>query len=114
VESTEGPDGLFVKGPMNLLERIDPEIAAGIYWREYRDPEAARRLLSVALTSSDPIVKKFAYNLKSYMLAADGRIDEALAASERVRSFGGEAHHRARSQEQCGLSAVSDSASRVG
>jgi tetratricopeptide (TPR) repeat protein len=91
VESTEGPEGLFVKGAMNLLERIDPEIAAGIYWREYRDPEAARRLLSVALTSSDPIVKKFAYNLKSFMLAADGRIDEALAASERVRSFGGDA-----------------------
>jgi len=90
VESTEGPDGLFVKGAMNLLERIDPEIAAGIYWREYRDPEAAKRLLSVALTSSDSIVKKFAYNLKSFMLAADGRIDEALAASERVRSFGGD------------------------
>jgi predicted Zn-dependent protease len=90
VESREGPDGLFVKGSMNLLERIDPEIAAGIYWREYRDPEAAKRLLSVALTSSDPIVKKFAYNLKSFMLAADGRIDEALVASERVRSFGGD------------------------
>jgi len=90
VESREGPDGLFVKGSMNLLERIDPEIAAGIYWREYRDPEAAKRLLSVALTSSDPVVKKFAYNLKSFMLATDGRIDEALAASERVRSFGGD------------------------
>jgi tetratricopeptide (TPR) repeat protein len=90
VESTDGPDGLFVKGAMNLLERIDPEIAAGIYWREYRDTEAARRLLAVALTSSDPIIKKFAYNMKSYMLAADGRIDEALAASERVRSFGGD------------------------
>jgi tetratricopeptide (TPR) repeat protein len=90
VESTEGPDGLFVKGSMNLLERIDPEIAAGIYWREYRDPEAAKRLLAVALTSSDPIVKKFAYNLKSFMLSADGRIDEALAVSERVRSFGGD------------------------
>jgi tetratricopeptide (TPR) repeat protein len=90
VESTEGPDGLFVKGSMNLLERIDPEIAAGIYWREYGDAETARRLLSVALTSSDPTVKKFAYNLKSFMLAADGRIDEALAASERVRSFGGD------------------------
>jgi tetratricopeptide (TPR) repeat protein len=90
VESTEGPDGLFVKGAMNLLERIDPEIAAGIYWREYRDAEAARRLLSVALTSSDPIIRKFSYNLKSFMLAADGRIDEALAASERVRSFGGD------------------------
>jgi tetratricopeptide (TPR) repeat protein len=90
VESTEGPEGLFVKGAMNLLERIDPEIAAGIYWREYRDAEAAKRLLAVALTSSDPTVKKFAYNLKSYMLARDGRIDEALAASERVRSFGGD------------------------
>lgn len=90
VESTEGPDGLFVKGAMNLLERIDPEIAAGIYLREYRDPEAAKRLVSVALTSSDPIVRKFAFNLKSYILAADGRIDEALAASERVRSFGGD------------------------
>jgi hypothetical protein len=90
VESREGPDGLFVKGSMNLLERIDPEIAAGIYWREYRDPEAAKRLLSVALTSSDPVVRKFAYNLKSMMLSTDGRIDEALAASERVRSFGGD------------------------
>ena len=91
VESTEGPDGLFVKGALNWLERIDPEIAAGIYWREYRDTEAARRLVAVALTSSDPIIKKFAYNMKSYMFAMDGRIDEALATSERVRSFGGEA-----------------------
>jgi tetratricopeptide (TPR) repeat protein len=90
VESTEGPEGLFVKGAMNLLERIDPEIAAGIYWREYRDAEAAKRPLAVALTSSDPVVRKFAYNLKSLMLASDGRIDEALAASERVRSFGGD------------------------
>jgi tetratricopeptide (TPR) repeat protein len=90
VESTVGPDGLFVKGAMNLLERIDPEIAAGIYWREYHDEEAAKRLLSVALTSPDPTIKKFAYNLKSLMLAVDGRIDDALAASEHVRSFGGD------------------------
>ena len=87
--STEGPDGLFVKGSMNLLERIDPEIAAGIYWREYRDPETAKRLLAVALTNPDPVIRKFAYNLKSFMLSVEGRIDEALAASERVRSFGG-------------------------
>jgi len=90
VESTGGPDGLFVKGAMNLLERIDPEIAAGIYLREYHDPEAARRLLAVALSNSDPVIKKYAYNLKSFMLAANGRIDDALAASERVRSFGGD------------------------
>jgi tetratricopeptide (TPR) repeat protein len=90
VESTEGPDGLFVKGAMNLLERIDPEIAAGIYWREYRDTETAKRLLSVALTNPDPLIRKFAYNLKSFMLSTEGRFDEALAASERVRSFGGD------------------------
>ncbi|MEW6645476.1 MAG: tetratricopeptide repeat protein [Pseudomonadota bacterium] len=90
VESTEDPDALFVRGAMNLLERIDPEIAAGVYWREYGDAEAAKRLLSVALTSPDPITKKFAYNLRSYMLAGEGRIEEALAASERVRSFGGD------------------------
>ncbi len=91
VESTDGPDGLFIKGAMNLLERIDPEIAAGLYWREYGDAEAAKRPLLAALASPDPHTQKYAYNLKSYMLAADGRIDEALAASERVRSFGGDA-----------------------
>ena len=90
VESREGPDGLFVKGAMNLLERIDPEIAAGIYWREYGDVEAAKRILAVALVSPDPVTRKFAYNLKSFMLAVNGRIDEALAASEQVRSFGGD------------------------
>jgi Flp pilus assembly protein TadD len=90
VESAGGPDALFTKGGMNLLERLDPEIAAGVYWREYGDAETARRLLSVALASPDPTVQKFAWNLKSYMLATDGRIEEALAASERVLSFGGD------------------------
>ncbi|MBV8924916.1 MAG: tetratricopeptide repeat protein [Bradyrhizobium sp.] len=90
VESTGGPDALFAKGGMNLLERLDPEIAAGVYWREYGDVEAAKRVLSVALASPDPTTQKFAWNLKSYMLAVEGRIDEALAASERVRSYGGD------------------------
>jgi tetratricopeptide (TPR) repeat protein len=78
VESTEGPDALFTKGAMNLLERIDPEIAAGVYWREYGDIEAAKRLLSIALASPNLSAKKYAYNLKSYILSATGHIDEAL------------------------------------
>jgi tetratricopeptide (TPR) repeat protein len=90
VESTGGPEALFAKAGMNLLERLDPEIAAGVYWREYGDAETARRVLSVALASPDPTTQKFAWNLKSYMLAVDGRIDDALAASERVRSYGGD------------------------
>jgi tetratricopeptide (TPR) repeat protein len=89
VESAGGAETLFAKGAMNLLERLDPEIAAGVYWREYGDAETAKRLLSVALVNPDPTTRKFAWNLKSYMLARDGRIDDALAASERVRSFGG-------------------------
>lgn len=89
VESSGGPEALFVKGGMNLLERLDPEIAAGVYYREYGDVETAKRLLSVALVSPDSTTQKFAWNLKSYILARDGRIDDALAASERVRSFGG-------------------------
>jgi tetratricopeptide (TPR) repeat protein len=89
VESSGGPEALFAKGGMNLLERLDPEIAAGVYWREYGDAETAKRLLSVALASPGLTSQKFAWNLKSYMLAVDGHIDEALAASERVRSFGG-------------------------
>jgi tetratricopeptide (TPR) repeat protein len=92
VESTNGPDDLFVKGAMNLLERIDPEIAAGIYFREYGDIETAKRLLSVALASPDPTTRKYANNLKSYILATQGRIDEALAASDQARSFGGDAY----------------------
>jgi tetratricopeptide (TPR) repeat protein len=89
VESVGSPEALFAKGAMNLLERLDPEIAAGVYYREYGDAETAKRLLSVALVSPDPTTQKFAWNLKSYILARDGRIDDALAASERVRSFGG-------------------------
>jgi tetratricopeptide (TPR) repeat protein len=90
VESTGGPEALFAKAGMNLLERLDPEIAAGVYWREYGDAETARRVLSVALASPDPTTQKFAWNLKSFMLAVDGRFDDALAASERVRSYGGD------------------------
>jgi tetratricopeptide (TPR) repeat protein len=90
VESTGGPEALFIKGGMNLLEHLDPEVAAGVYWREYGDAEAAKRVLSVALASTDPNTLKFAWNLKSYILATDGRIDDALAASERVRSYGGD------------------------
>jgi hypothetical protein len=90
VASTGGPEALFARAGMNLLERLDPEIAAGVYWREYGDAETARRVLSVALASPDPTTQKFAWNLKSFMLAVDGRIDDALAASERVRSYGGD------------------------
>ncbi len=75
---------------MNLLEYLDPEIAAGVYYREYGDVETAKRLLSVALVSRDPTTQKFAWNLKSFILAREGRIDDALAASERARSFGGD------------------------
>jgi Flp pilus assembly protein TadD len=92
VESTNGPEDLFVKGAMNLLERIDPEIAAGIYFREYGDIETAKRLLSVALASPDLATRKYATNLKSYILATQGRIDDALAASDQARSFGGDAY----------------------
>ena len=90
VESARGPDDLFVKSAMNLLEHIDPEIAAGIYFREYGDAESANRLLAVAMTDRDPNTRKFATNLKSYMTAAQGKIDEALALSEKVRAFGGD------------------------
>ena len=47
-------------------------------------------MLSVALASPDPTTRKFASNLKSYILATQGRIDEALAASDQARSFGGD------------------------
>lgn len=89
VETTRGADDLFAKGALNLLEHIDPEIAAGIYWREYGDTENANRLIAAALVSPDPEAQKLAHNLKSFILASQGQIDEALSMSERVKAFGG-------------------------
>lgn len=90
VETGAGPEDLLAKGAMNLLENIDPEIAAGIYWREYGDVESATRLLAAAFAKRDPKISKYAYNLKSYILASQGRVEEALAASEKARSLGGD------------------------
>lgn len=90
VETAGGPDQLVSKGALNLLENIDPEIAAGIYWREYGDLESADRLIMVALAKPDDNVHKYAYNLRSYIRATLGRIDEALADSDKVRAYGGD------------------------
>ncbi len=57
VETSQGPDELFKKAALNLLEHIDPEIAAGIYWREYRDEENALRLTTIALAGGIPTRK---------------------------------------------------------
>jgi tetratricopeptide (TPR) repeat protein len=87
VETSQGPQDLFRKAALNLLEHIDPEIAAGIYWREYNDEENAWRLTTIALAGGYPDAEKYALNLKSYILAARGQADEALAASDQARAI---------------------------
>lgn len=87
VETSQGPDGLFRKAALNLLEHIDPEIAAGIYWREYRDEENALRLTAIALAGGYPDAEKYAINLKSFILASRGQAVEALQASDQARAM---------------------------
>jgi tetratricopeptide (TPR) repeat protein len=87
VETSQGPQDLFKKAALKLLEHIDPEIAAGIYWREYRDEETAWRLIAIALAGGYPDAEKYALNLKSYILAFRGQADEALKASDQVRAI---------------------------
>lgn len=87
VESARGPEDLFVQGALNLLEHIDPEIAAGIQWREFGNSEAALRLVALAIAGGDAHIQKFAFNLRSYIHATQGRIEEAFAASEQARKL---------------------------
>ena len=87
VETSQGPQDLFKKAALNLLEHIDPEIAAGIYWREYRDEENAWRLTAIALAGGYPDAEKYALNLKSFILASRGQADEALKASDQARAI---------------------------
>jgi len=86
VESSLGPDDLFKTAALNLLERVDPEIAAGIYYRDMGDAATALRLIAVAL-ADHPVDEKYAVNLKSYILAAQGKLDEAMRASDRAREI---------------------------
>lgn len=87
VETAQGPDGLFRKAALNLLEHIDPQIAAGIYWREYRDEENALRLTAIALAGGYPDAEKYAINLKSFILSSRGQVAEALQASDQARAI---------------------------
>ena len=87
VETSQGLQDLFKKAALNFLEHIDPEIAAGIYWREYRDEENAWRLTTIALAGAYPDAEKYALNLKSYILSFRGQADEALKASDQVRAL---------------------------
>jgi tetratricopeptide (TPR) repeat protein len=87
VETSQGPQDLFRKAALNLLEHVDPEIAAGIYWREYRDEENAWRLTAIALGGGHPDAEKYALNLRSLILASRGQADEALKASDQARAI---------------------------
>jgi tetratricopeptide (TPR) repeat protein len=87
VETAQGAEDLFKKAALNLLEHIDPEIAAGIYFREYGDEENAMRLTAVALAGGRPDAEKYAFNLRSYIYLGRGQIDEAMKASEGGRAI---------------------------
>lgn len=87
VETAQGAEDLFRKAALNLLEHIDPEIAAGIYFREYGDEESAMRLTAVALSGGHPDAEKYALNLRSYIYLGRGQIDEAMKASESGRAL---------------------------
>jgi tetratricopeptide (TPR) repeat protein len=87
VETAQGTEDLFKKAALNLLEHIDPEIAAGIYFREYGDEESAMRLTAVALAGGRPDAEKYALNLRSYIYLGRGQIDEAMKASEGGRAI---------------------------
>jgi tetratricopeptide (TPR) repeat protein len=87
VETAQGAEDLFKKAALNLLEHIDPEIAAGIYFREYGDEENAMRLTAVALAGGRPDAEKYALNLRSYIYLGRGQIDEAMKASDGGRAI---------------------------
>jgi tetratricopeptide (TPR) repeat protein len=87
VETALGAEDLFRKAALNLLEHIDPEIAAGIYLREYGDEESAMRLTAVALAGGHPDAEKYALNLRTYIYLRRGQIDQAMAASDGARAM---------------------------
>jgi tetratricopeptide (TPR) repeat protein len=87
VETAQGAEDLFKKAALNLLEHIDPEIAAGIYFREYGDEESAMRLTAVALAGGHPDAEKYALNLRTYIYLGRGQIDQAMAASDGARAM---------------------------
>ncbi|WP_445492515.1 tetratricopeptide repeat protein [Rhodopseudomonas sp. RCAM05734] len=87
VETAQGAETLFRKAALNLLEHIDPEIAAGIYFREYGDEEAAMRLTAVALSGSHPGAEKYAMNLRTYIYLSRGQIGEAASATDGARAM---------------------------
>ncbi|WP_371424307.1 tetratricopeptide repeat protein [Tardiphaga sp.] len=87
VETAQGAENLFRKAALNLLEHIDPEIAAGIYFREYGDEESAMRLTAVALAGGHKDAEKYALNLRTYIYLGRGQIAEAMQATEGARAM---------------------------
>jgi tetratricopeptide (TPR) repeat protein len=87
VETGLGAEDLFRKAALNLLEHIDPEIAAGIYFREYGDDESAMRLTAVALAGGHPDAEKYALNLRTYIYLGRGQIDQAITATDGARAL---------------------------
>jgi tetratricopeptide (TPR) repeat protein len=87
VETAQGAENLFKKAALNLLEHIDPEIAAGIYFREYGDEESAMRLTAVALSGEHKDAEKYALNLRTYIYLSRGQIVEAQKATDSARAM---------------------------
>ena len=86
-ETSRGPADLFKKAALNLLEHVDPEVAAGIYFRKFDDPDNAMRLIAIALAGGHPGSEKYALNLQSYVFLSLGQIDDARNASDKARSL---------------------------
>jgi tetratricopeptide (TPR) repeat protein len=87
VETSQGAENLFRKAALNLLEHIDPEIAAGIYFREYGDEESAMRLTAVAMAGGHKDAEKYALNLRTYIYLNRGQIAEAQKATDGARAM---------------------------
>ena len=87
VETAQGAENLFRKAALNLLEHIDPEIAAGIYFREYGDEESAMRLTAVALSGGHKDAEKYALNLRTYIYLNRGQVTEAQNATDGARAM---------------------------
>jgi tetratricopeptide (TPR) repeat protein len=86
-ETSRGIEDLFKKAALNLLEHVDPVIAAGIYFRVLDDSENAMRLTAIALAGEHPGTEKYALNLQSYIFLRRGQLDDAMRASDKARSL---------------------------
>ena len=86
-EIESNPEDIIKTTSLKLLERIDPHVAAALYFGIFRDRQNTNRMIDVVLSNDNPQNHKYSLNLRAQIAIGDKRYDDAWKDINKVLSL---------------------------